>query len=306
MQGGEFAELAAFVAVARERSFRRAAERLRLSPSALSRTVRSLEERLGTRLLNRTTRSVAPTQAGDALFRRVGAAMAEMDGAVRDAAAFQVRPKGLVRVNLPHVAARVVIEPILAGFSQAYPDVRLDLVLDDGMADVVADGFDAGIRSGTLVHRDMVAVPLTPDLRMAVVGSPRYFEGRPPPVVPADIRHHACVTYRWHGTGVLFRWSFEGPDGRVEVAVDSVVTANDTDLLLAAALAGVGLAFLPDNLVAGHLARGELVRALEDWCQPFSGFHLYYPSRSFMPPSFRAFVDFCRRPVTATAATLKG
>ncbi|NPD66583.1 LysR family transcriptional regulator [Lichenicola cladoniae] len=296
MRGGEFAELAAFVQVARERSFRRASQQLGLSPSTLSRTIRSLEERLGTRLLNRTTRSVAPTEAGDVLLKRMHGAMAEMDGAVREAAAHQVRPRGLVRLNLPHVAARVVIAPILAGFSQAYPDIRLDLVLDDGMTDVVGAGFDAGIRSGALVQRDMVAVPLTPDLRMAVVGSPAYFASRQLPSLPEHIRNHACITYRWHGTGALFRWSFDGPDGHVDVAVDSVVTANDTDLLLTAALAGVGLAFLPECMVTEHIRRGVLVRVLEDWCQPFSGFHLYYPSRPYMPPALQAFVDFVRRP----------
>lgn len=302
MRGAEFAELAAFMAVASERSFRRAAQQLSISPSALSRTIRDLEERLGARLLNRTTRSVAPTQAGEALYNRLRPALAEMDGAVQEVGAHQTRPKGLVRVNLPHVAARLVVAPMLAEFSRQYPDVRLDLVLDDNETDVVADGFDAGIRSGGLVQRDMVAVRLTADLRMAVVGSAVYFEGRKLPRAPTDLRHHACITYRWDRTGVLFRWSFEGPEGSIEVAVDSTVTANDSDFLLAAALQDVGLAFLPESLVAIHVERGELVRVLEDWCQPFSGFHLYYPSRSYMSGAFRAFVDFIKMPTGRGAA----
>lgn len=294
VRGKDFAELTAFVAVARERNFRLAARQLGLSPSALSRTIQSLEERLGTRLLNRTTRSVAPTQAGHALFGRLSSAMADIDGAVREAATHQVQPKGLVRINLPHVAARLVIAPALADFSRAYPDIRLDLVLDDNIADVVAEGFNAGIRSGALVQLDMIAIRLTPDLRMAVVGSPAYFEGRSPPLVPNDLRHHACVTYKWHATGALFRWLFDSPEGRVEAAVDSVVTANDSDLLLDAALRGVGLALLPESFVAADIQRGALVRVLENWCQPFSGFYLYYPNRPHMPAALRAFVDFMK------------
>ena len=301
MRGSEFAELAAFVAVARERSFRRAAEQLGLSPSALSRAIRSLEERLGSRVLNRTTRSVAPTQAGEALFNRLRSAIDEMDDAVREAATHQVWPKGLVRLNMPHVAARLVIAPALAEFSKIYPDIRLDLVLDDAITDIVAEGFDAGIRSGELVQRDMVAVRLTPDLRMAVVGSPAYFRVHPPPLVPDDLRHHSCLTYRWHRTGALLRWSFEGPTGRVDVAVDSVITANDTDFLLTAALEGSGLAFLPEGLVADHVLRGGLIRVLEDWCRPFSGFHLYYPARPYMPAALRAFVDFIKGPEKSRA-----
>ena len=232
VRGTEYAQLAAFMAVARERSFRRAARQLGLSPSAVSRTIRSLEERLGARLLNRTTRSVAPTEAGDALFKRLDPAIAEMDRAVREIGTEVSRPKGVVRVNLPRIAARLVAKPMLADFGEAYPDVRLDFVVDDAVTDIVAEGFDVGVRSGTLVQGDMIAVRLTADLRMAVVAAPRYFEGRSPPRVPADLRHHACITYRWSDTGALYRWSFDGHDGPVEVAVESVLTANDTDLLL--------------------------------------------------------------------------
>lgn len=304
MKGAEYAELMAFLAVAEERSFRRAARRLALSPSALSHTIRSLEERLGARLLNRTTRSVAPTQAGKDLAERLRPAVADMENAVRDVGACQLQPRGMVRVNLPRIAARQVVTPILAEFHAHYPDIRLDLVIDDSLTDVVAKGFDAGIRSGERVQRDMVAVRLTPDLKMAVVGSPGYFARWPLPLAPGDIRDHACITYRWSETGALFRWSFSGAEGPLVVNVDSIVTANDTDLLLAAALQGAGIAFLPESFVAPHIDSGELVHVLEAWCQPFPGFYLYYPNKPHMPAALRAFIDFIKLPIPSLTVRL--
>jgi len=291
MTGTEYAELAAFMAVASERSFRRAAQRLGLSPSALSHTIRALETRLGARLLNRTTRSVAPTEAGQQLFARLQPVLGEMDAAVREVGAHQDTPRGTVRVNLPRIAAQWVVGPILADFLAAYPGVRVDLVVDDSITDVVAGGFDAGIRSGELVQQDMVAIRLTPDLRMAVVAAPAYLARHPAPQAPLRLREHACLTYRWRESGTLQRWRFSGPAGASEVAVDSVFTANDTNLLLDAALRGAGLAYLLDGLVAPYLQRGELVRVLEPWCPPFAGFYLYYPNRTHMPAALRAFVD---------------
>lgn len=294
MKGSEFSELLAFVTVASERSFRRAALRLGLSPSALSHTIRALEERLGTRLLNRTTRSVAPTEAGQALLERLQPALAEVDEAVQDASTRQDRPKGVVRLNLPRIAAQLVVAPILADFLAAHPGVRLDLVIDDSITDVVAAGFDAGIRSGALVHQDMVAIRLTPDLRMAVVGAPAYIAQRSQPHEPRDLRDHACIGYRWKETGALQRWKFSGEEGSVDVDVESVLTANDTNVLLDAALRGAGLACLVESFVAPYVQRGELVRVLEPWCRPFAGFHLYYPNRQRMPAALRAFVDFIK------------
>ncbi|EHM01591.1 LysR substrate binding domain protein [Acetobacteraceae bacterium AT-5844] len=294
MRGADFAELMGFMAVVEERNFRRAAQRLALSPSALSHSIRSLEQRLGARLLNRTTRSVAPTAAGQALYERLRPAILEMDGAVRDVGAFQVQPSGVVRLNTPRIAAGMVVLPKLVDFRTAYPSVRLDLVIDDSMTDVVAKGFDAGIRSGTLVQQDMAAVRLTPDLRMAVVGSPGYFAGRPSPKVPDDLQYHVCLTYRWRETGAMYRWRFDGPDGVIEVNVENALTVNDSDLLLGAALRGLGLAFLPESFVEEALAHGELVRVLDEWCRPFSGFHLYYPRKPHMPAALRAFIDFMR------------
>lgn len=296
MKGGEFAELTAFMAVFDDRSFRKAATRLGLSPSALSRTVRALEDRLGVRLLNRTTRSVAPTEAGQALVDRLRPAMVELDSAVQEAGARQGQPRGLVRLNLPRIAARLLLTPRLEEFFAAYPDVRLDLVIDDSLSDVVGKGFDAGVRSGALVHQDMIALRLTPDLRMAVVASPDYFSRRSPPRTPFDLHDHVGITYRWSETGALYRWVFEGPDGPIEIDVENRMTVNETDLILAATLRGVGVAFLPESYVAPSLQSGELVRVLEEWCKPFAGFHLYYPSRRQMPEALRAFIDFVRKP----------
>lgn len=294
MRGAGFAELLAFMAIAEERSFRSAAQRLGLSPSALSHSMRSLEQRLGARLLHRTTRSVAPTEAGQALLERLGPPIAEVSEAVRDVGAFQQQPRGLVRVNMPRTAAQLIVMPKLAAFRAAYSDIRLELVIDDSITDVIAKGFDFGIRSGAIVQQDMISVPLTPELRMAVVASPAYFARRSLPQTPAELEGHACLTYRWYETGVQQPWHFYGAEGPVDVIVDSVITANDTDLLVDAALRGCGVAQLVESLVERHIADGSLQRVLADWCRPFPGFHLYYPSRRHMPAAMRAFIDWMR------------
>jgi DNA-binding transcriptional LysR family regulator len=294
VRGSDYAELMAFVAVADERSFRKAANRLGMSPSALSHSLRALEERLGARLLNRTTRSVAPTEAGWALLGRLRPAVAELDAAVRDVTAFQQQPRGRVRINLPRAAAELVVVPKLAAFRAAYPDVQVDLAVDDTITDVIAKGFDAGIRSGGIVERDMISIPLTPDLRMAVVATPTFLTASPELNHPADLQGQPCLTYRWLESGALHPWRFDGTDGTLEIVVESVLTANATDLLLTAALQGTGLAYLVESLVAPYLADGRLVRVLDEWCQPFPGFHLYFPGRRHMPAALRAFVDFMK------------
>lgn len=296
MRGAEFAELMAFLAIAEERNFRRAAGRLGVSPSALSHSMRSLERRLGISLLHRTTRSVAPTEAGQALLERLGPPIIEIGDAVRDVGAFQQHPRGLVRINLPRTAAQLIVMPKLAAFRASYPEIQLELVIDDSITDVIAKGFDLGIRSGANVQQDMISVPLTPDLRMAVVASPAYFAGRRLPSTPAELKGHPCLTYRWYETGALHPWRFDGPTGPVDVIVDSVLTANDTDLLLDGALRGCGVALLVESLVEKHVTEGALQRVLEDWCKPFPGFHLYYPSRRHMPVVMRAFIDFMKWP----------
>ncbi|MVA25039.1 LysR family transcriptional regulator (plasmid) [Agrobacterium vitis] len=294
MDGSEFAQLKAFVTVCDERAFGRAAKRLAMSPSALSRTVRSLESRLGIRLLNRTTRSVGLTEAGSALYDRIKPMMISMDEAVLAVGAYQQTPKGVVRINLPSVAARIAILPRLRQFRSAYPGVRLDLVIDNDITDVVAQGFDAGVRIGGQIGRDMIAVRITHDLKMAVVGSPSYFADRRLPEVPADLNDHICLTYKWKSTGALYLWQFADAGGTISVDVDNVLTVNDTDLLLAAACEGVGLAYLIEDLVAPFLEKGDLIRVLEPWCKPFPGFYLYYSERTHMPASLRAFIDFMK------------
>lgn len=291
MKGSEFSELKAFMCVAQERSFRRAAGSLRMSPSALSHTIRALEERLGVRLLNRTTRSVAPTEAGQRLFDRLLPAIEEMTAAVKDVGGSQTEPRGTVRINLPRIAARLLITPMLAGFRKKYPKVSLDVVIDDAVTDIVGAGFDAGIRSGELVQQDMVAVRLTPDLRMAVVGSPCYFSRQPVPLHPQDLRQHACLTYRWDSTGALQRWAFQGPDGAITVDVENAITANETDFMLDAARSGVGLAYIGESLARPYIDNGELVEVLGEWSAVLSGFHLYYVAKPHMPVPLRAFVD---------------
>ncbi|MBO1081635.1 LysR family transcriptional regulator [Roseomonas sp. 573] len=294
MTPSEFAEVRAFLLVASERSFRRAAKRLGVSPSALSRTIRSLEERLNARLLNRTTRSVAPTEVGQTLYDRVVPTMQAMTAAMRDVGGHASSPSGTVRVNLPSIAADLTIGPKLGAFAAAYPAIRLDLVVDNEMVDVVGAGFDVGVRSGDQVGRDMIAVRLSPDLNMVVVGSPAYFADRPPPCSPRDLASHRCLTYKWAKTGALMPWEFDGQKGRTTILVDSLLTANDTDVLVAAALQGVGVAYLAETTALPHLAAGRLERVLDGWSRPVPGFHLYYPDKTRMPPAVRAFIDFMR------------
>jgi DNA-binding transcriptional LysR family regulator len=239
-----------------------------VSPSALGRIIRSLEERLGARLLNRTTRSVAPTEAGQTLYDRVAPTMQEMIAAMRNVSGEADKPKGTVRINLPSVAAHQVIAPKLGAFAAAYPAIRLDLVVEKETVDLVAAGFDIGVRTGDQVGRDMIAVRLSQDLRMAVVGSPEYFTDHPPPRSPGELTDHRCLTYRWAKTGALMPWQFDGENGRTTVSVDSMLTANDLDLLLSAALQGMGIAYLVETPTLPHHASGALEHVLDEWCRP--------------------------------------
>ncbi|WP_312949311.1 LysR family transcriptional regulator [Superficieibacter sp.] len=300
MKGSEFSELKAFMCVAEEHSFRRAAELLGMSPSALSHTIRALEERLGVRLLNRTTRSVATTEAGQTLLERLMPAVAEIYSAVRDAGASQAEPQGRIRINLPRIAARLLITPMLPLLREKYPRLSLDVVIDDTITDIVGKGFDVGIRSGELVQQDMIAVRLTSDLRMAVVGSPDYFSRFPEPRHPQDLRLHQCLTYRWDPTGVLQRWEFRGPEGAIFVNVESVITANETDFVLDAALKGTGLAYISEQLAKHYIEKGELIQVLSEWSAVFSGFHLYYVNNPHMSASLRAFIDLIKSFVATT------
>lgn len=292
MRGSEFAELKAFAAVVERASFARAAEHLGLSPSALSQTIRHLEERLGARLLNRTTRSVAPSAAGEQLYKRIAPLFREMDAAVAEAGEATARVSGTLRINTLGIAAREIISPRLSRFHQAYPDVVLDIVVDDALADIVAGRFDAGIRVGGRLEKDMIAVRLTPDLDMAAVASPGYLARRGSPKTPAELHDHACINWRLQMDGRPYRWEFEKRGKRLEVPVDGPVVTNHADVGIAAALNGLGIAyhFERDGL-AEHLAQGRLVRLLADWSITRPGLFLYYPNRQHRPALLGAFID---------------
>lgn len=294
MRATEFGELRAFAAVAQERSFRKAATRLGVTPSALSHLIRSLEERLGAKLLHRTTRSVALTEAGTALLGRFVPAMAEIEHAVSEVAEFSERPRGRLRINLPRLAAEVVLVPKLEKFTQLFPEIVLDLVIDDSMADIVAEGSDAGIRSGAHVQGDMIAVRLTPDLRGAVIASPAYVASRGAPKTPHDLQDHRCINYRWANDGAIYRWQFKSEDEALEVRVDATTVINDTSIIVQCALAGLGYAYILEDVVAEHLTSGRLLRVLDEWCPTNSGFHLYYSGSRHMSVPLRAMIDYFR------------
>ncbi|WP_368411721.1 LysR family transcriptional regulator [Halomonas sp. HAL1] len=298
MNGKEIAELIAFMEVARSQSFRRAALRLGMSPSAVSHTIRSLETRLGVRVLSRTTRSVSLTQAGERLLQRVEPAIMDIRQAVHESAAFQASPQGTIRINLPRIAAQLVLMPQLHAFLEHYPDINVDLVIDDTLTDIVSQGFDAGIRSGERLQQDMVARQLTLALDMAVVGSPSYFARRPPPEVPADLHDHVCINYRWSASNALYAWTFQEDDRCFDLQVRHVLTINDTSLIATAVLEGTGLAYLPENHLQAHFDSGELVRVLSSWMPSIPGFYLYYPHREHMSSALRAFVDFMTGPMS--------
>lgn len=295
MRPSHFAELTAFVAIAEAQSFVRAASRLGVSRSALSHTIRSLEERVGTRLLNRTTRSVSLTDAGRTLYGRLPAAFAEIHDAVEGLSAYRERPAGTVRLNLPRVAAEILVASRLPAFASAYPDILVDLTIEDQLSDIVGSGNDAGVRPGGLLHQDMIAARLTADYRTTIVGAPSYFEGNPTPRTPADLTAHTCINYRWTASGSLYRWPFSRDGERVDVEVKGPLTLNDAGLTVKAALAGMGLACTLEENVTQELADGRLIRVLEDWCPPTPGFYLYYPSGRLLSAAFRAFIDFMRR-----------
>ena len=285
--------LSAFLAVAEERSFTRAAQRLGVSPSALSHAIRALEERVGVRLLARTTRSVAPTAAGLQLLARVRPALGDIRGALELVSGLQGRPVGPLRLVVSPIAAMTVLAPKLGQFARDYPDVILDVTADESRVDLVAAGFDAGIHLGEFIERDMVAIRVSPDLRPAIVGSPRYFAAHPAPRAPRDLLGHRCINFRRGSFGVD-RWEFDTGRQSVTVAVNGPLIADDIQLVIRAAIDGVGLAFMSDELAAPHLKSGALVRVLDDWCPPFPGFFLYYPSQRQLSPALAALIESLR------------
>lgn len=289
-----FDELAAFAAVARERSFTRAGAKLGVSPSALSQTIKGLEGRLGVRLLTRTTRSVAPTEAGDRLLQTVAPRFEEIEQALSALADMRERPAGMIRITAGEHAARSVLQPGLARLLPDYPDIRVEIVVDYGLVDIVSEGFDAGVRLGEQVAKDMIALRIGQDMRMAVVGSPDYFVARAKPMSPQDLTDHNCINMRLPTYGGLFPWEFEKDDREVKVRVDGQLTFNTIRQRLDSALQGLGLAYMPEDVAAPCIAAGQLVRVLEDWCPPFSGYHLYYPSRRHASPAFSLLLDALR------------
>ena len=295
MRGSEFADLRSFAAIVEHGSFAKAAAHLGVSPSALSQTIRGLETRLGARLLNRTTRSVAPSEAGSRLLERLLPAMAEFDAAVADVKALSGTVSGLLRINCPRTAAIHVLGPLIGPFLKAYPEVTLDIVAEERLVDIVAQRFDAGIRLGEKVEQDMVAVRLGGDLEMLVVGSPDYFAQAGRPKTPRDLKAHRCINTRWPTDGSLYRWEFERGPEKLEAAVTGSLIVNEPELAVQAAIDGAGLAYLFRYQVQAALAAGRLVQVLKDWTPPFPGFYLYYPGRRQMPPQLRAFVDFVTR-----------
>ncbi|MET3663645.1 LysR family transcriptional regulator [Caulobacter sp. 1776] len=289
-----FDELAAFAAVARERSFTRAGAKLGVSPSALSQTIKGLEARLGVRLLTRTTRSVAPTEAGDRLLQTVAPRFEEIEQALAALADMRERPAGTIRITAGEHAARSVLQPGLAKLLPDYPDIRVEIVVDYGLVDIVSEGFDAGVRLGEQVAKDMIALRIGPEMRMAVVGSPGYFASRSRPLTPQDLTEHNCINMRLPTYGGLFPWEFEKDGREVKVRVDGQLTFNTIRQRLDSAVQGLGLAYMPEDVATACIASGELVRVLEDWCLPFSGYHLYYPSRRHASPAFSLLLDALR------------
>jgi len=290
----ELSVLSAFLAVAEDRSFTRAARRLGVSPSALSHAIRGLEERIGVRLLARTTRSVAPTEAGAQFIARLGPALADVRGALDRVAGLRDKPAGRVRLVASRMAARMVLAPKLAEFTRKYPDIVLDLTTtEESRLDLVGAGFDAGIHLGEFIERDMVAVRVSRDQRAAIVGAPSYFTSHPRPRSPGDLTTHHCINFR-HGSSGVYHWEFDKGRKSLSVAVKGPVIVDDVEVLLHAASEGVGLAFTLEDHVASHLASGTLVRVLEDWCPPFAGYFLYYPSRRQQPAALSALIDTLR------------
>jgi DNA-binding transcriptional LysR family regulator len=294
MQRGHLDDLKAFLAVARNRSFTKAAAKLGVSQSALSHTMRELEERLGVRLLTRTTRNVAPTAAGERLLATAGPRLDEIEAELAALSELRAKPAGTIRITATEYAADAILLPKLAQLLPEYPDIKVEIIIDYGLTDIVAQRYDAGVRSGEQVAKDMIAVRIGPDMRMAVVGAPSYFRKRSGPKKPQELVDHNCIALRLPTHGGLYAWEFEKGARELKVRVEGQLVYNTTAQMLNAALAGLGLAYVPEGMAEPHLAKGRLARVLEDWCPPYSGYHLYYPSRRQPSAAFTLLVDALR------------
>lgn len=294
MQRANVSDLLAFLAVAHERSFTRAAAKLGVSQSALSHTVSALEERIGIRLLTRTTRSVSPTEAGERLLRTAGPRFEEIEAELVSLAELREKPAGTIRITAGEHAAVAILWPAIAKLLPGYPEINVEIIVDYGLTDIVAERYDAGVRLGEQVAKDMIAVRIGPDMRMAVVGAASYFKSRKRPQTPQDLTAHDCINLRLPTHGGLYAWEFAKGRRELKVRVEGPLVFNNLALRLNAALAGFGLAYLPEDQVETLIAKGRLIRVLEDWCPSFSGYHLYYPSRRQSSPAFTVLVDALR------------
>jgi len=292
MKRDELGDLVAFLAVADARSFTRAAAKLGTSQSALSHTIRRLEARLGLRLLMRTTRSVAPTEAGEKLIETLRPALDEIDTRLTALTELSKKPAGTIRITTSDHAAETILWPALERLLPHYPDIHVELAVDLGLTDIVTERYDAGVRMGEQVAKDMIAVPIGPQMRMAVVGAPSYFARHAPPKTPQDLAGHVCINLRLPTRGGLYAWEFEKSGRKVNVRVEGQLVLNTVGMMFKAAVAGLGLAYLPEDLMTG--AGKQLIRVLGDWCPPFAGYHLYYPSRRQQAPAFALLVEALR------------
>lgn len=290
-------DLLAFIAVGRERSFTRAAAKLNISQSALSYTIRTLEDRLGLRLLTRTTRSVSLTQAGERLLRSIGPRFDEIEAEISALSELRDKPAGTVRITTVEHAAETILWPAMARLLREYPDVNIEIITDYGLTDIVAQRFDAGVRLGEQVDRDMIAMRIGPDFRMAVVAAPSYFHSRRPPRTPQDLPEHACINLRLPTSGGFYAWEFRKGRRELKVRVEGRAVFNTVSMMRDAAREGLGLAYLPEDQVEAEVRQGRLVRVLADWCLPRPGYHLYYPSRRQPSPAFALVVDALRHRV---------
>jgi DNA-binding transcriptional LysR family regulator len=303
MRGSQFAELCAFVAVAEHRNFTKAAAQLGISRPALSHTIRSLEERLGVRLLNRTTRSVALTEAGERLLADAQPILDGTNKVFEAVNAFRDKPIGTLRLSMTRAVATLLVGSLLPQFLAKFPDIKLEVAADDTHSDIVSSRFDAGIRIGERIAKDMIAVRVLEEQHRVAVASPAYLAHHPAPATPQDLHAHNCVRLRSDWDGSIQPWVFENANQRLEVAVDGSLVLNDWSLVANAAVGGIGVGYVPERLISSHVANGHLVRLLQNWCGIVSGVFLYYPSRRQMPGALRAFIDFMRAQCDAVSAT---
>lgn len=293
MKSVSAADLSIFLSIARHLSFSRAAVELGLSPSALSHALRALETRLGVRLFNRTTRSVALTEAGERLYSRVRPAFRDIDDALEDLNSFRDKPSGTLRINAGRIAAQLVLLPLVGRFLEAYPEIRVEVVADDALVDVVSAGFDAGVRFGERLEADMVSLAIGRSMRSIVVGAPALLQRYPAPQKPQDVHALPCIRHRFP-SGAFYNWEFERGGIAQEIAVDGPLTLDDVGSMVGPALQGVGLAYVFEDMVRDYIASGQLIQVLGDWCPYYPGLNLYYPSRRHLPAALKAFIEFAR------------